>query len=128
MSAVLMPADPGDAWADLCAGAPTYLIAPDDAAAARSLAGDYIRTLKPHLRGCLVETLAPVHCYELRWSDMGEDEGDVGRLSAYALPWRTAAELLKAIGTPQDECYVQVLINGEWAQMRVDPVNELEAA
>ncbi len=120
MSAVLIPADPGDAWADLCAGAPFYLLAPVDAEAARSLAADFIATEAPRRRGFVVETLAGARCYEMKWTAFGDDEDDVGRLCAYARPWLTVEALLTAAGTPQDEFNVLVLDAGAWTQWQFD--------
>lgn len=125
MSAALIPADPGNAWADLCAGAPFCLISPDDADAARCLAVDFIATAAPQLRGFVVETLAGARCYEMRWTDFGEGVNDLGRLCAIARPWRTVEALLSATGTPQDALYVLVFDAGAWAQWRV---NDAEAA
>lgn len=120
MSAARVRADPVEAWAGLCAGAPFYLIATDDGAAARALAADLIATEAPPRRGFVNETLAGARCYEMRWTDYGATPGDVGRLCAHALPWRTVAELLSAAGTPQDLLYVLVFDAGAWTQWQFE--------
>jgi hypothetical protein len=117
MSAALTAADPGAAFADMCAGVPYFLMAPDDERVALSMAKAYLTAYPPHMRGCLVAEPG-ARCYELKWSDMGDDPDDWGRLSAYARPWQTVDELLTATAAP-DELYVQAFADGQWRQFRI---------
>ena len=112
MTRVLIPADPGKAWGELCGGIPYFLMTPGAIGTeARDLARAFVERERTEVRGTVDS--APAACYELRWVGFDGPDG-LGRLCAFARPWQTVDELL-ALHAP-DGLWVQLLTGGEWVQ------------